>query len=216
MPSKPMIRVIVVAAAVAALLSACTSGPAPTPSATPTPTPSQTAPAASGDGVLRIGTQTDAAAGGGAIVAGAELAVREINLAGGVNGAQVVLFHRGVAETATADLVAKGADVILAGPGVAAADLLLISVEPSETPDDELAARLAQIDPGVSDFTGAVESYHQTVRAALAAVVAGDDGAESLRFGLDAVSAGSTECSSFGECSAALADGFSVTYTLAH
>ncbi|MET1042738.1 MAG: hypothetical protein ABWX59_01300, partial [Microbacteriaceae bacterium] len=212
------IRLVTVAAALAAILSGCASVPslAQSPTPTPTTTPTQTAPAASGNRVLRIGTQTDAAAGGGAIVAGAELAVREINQAGGVNGAPVVLFHRGVADTATADLVAKGADIILGGPGVAAADVLLVTVDPAEKPDDALAARLAQIDPGVSDFTGAVESYQETVRAALAAVVTGDDGSESLRFGLEAVSSGSTECTSFGECSAVLADGFSVAYALAH
>ncbi|TBN57782.1 amino acid ABC transporter substrate-binding protein [Glaciihabitans arcticus] len=105
----------------------------------PAPTPEQTF-AITGDGVLRIGTLfglTGAnAATGGAMVAGVELAVRDINLAGGVNGVPVELFHRNSADDATGDpagvssvslaaLLERGVDVIIGPSSAAVATALL-------------------------------------------------------------------------------------------
>ena len=98
---------------VAALaLSACTGN-----SAAPAPTPTVTV-APSGDGVLRIGTafglKKASKASGAAQIAGVELAVRDINLAGGVNGAPVEVFHRdGADEASFAALVDKNVDVVI-------------------------------------------------------------------------------------------------------
>jgi branched-chain amino acid transport system substrate-binding protein len=104
------------------LLSACVADPMVVPTASPRPSP----PAASGDGVLRIGTLLpttgELAFLSPAQVAGVELAVREINEAGGVLDAPVEVFHRnsGDADTTTietsyAELVERGVDVII-GP----------------------------------------------------------------------------------------------------
>ena len=107
---------------VAALgLSACT-GTEPQP----TPTPTVTV-APSGDGVLRIGTafnlKKSSKASGAAQVAGVELAVRDINLAGGVNGAPVEVFHRDGADAASFPaLVEKGVDVVIGASSAARAD----------------------------------------------------------------------------------------------
>ena len=106
--------------AAAALLTGCTaSQPMPTPTPTPTATPI-------GDGVLRIGTLFPST-GATAFLAppqldGVKAAVADINAAGGVNGKPVVLLSDDsgdattqTAEASLADLVKKGADVII-GP----------------------------------------------------------------------------------------------------
>jgi branched-chain amino acid transport system substrate-binding protein len=213
MPRTSLITALALAATVAGMLAGCTAEAAP--EAKPAPAPEQTAPAASGDGVLRIGTQTDAAAGGAAIVAGVELAVRDINAAGGVNGAPVQVWHRGVTEAASTDLISRGTDVIIAEAGVGSADAFVVSISGSESPDEAMAVRLAQMDPSVSDFTGALSAYDGVVRIALAAIVSADDGAQSLQFGLAAIEAGTTDCTSFGECNAAHTDGFAFKYARA-
>lgn len=111
-----------VAVAAVLLLSSCTAEPTVMPSASPRPSP----PPSSGDGVLRIGTllptSGETAFLSPAQVAGVELAVREINEAGGVLGAPIEVFHRNsgdadstTAEASYADLVARGVDVII-GP----------------------------------------------------------------------------------------------------
>jgi branched-chain amino acid transport system substrate-binding protein len=93
----------------------------------PTPTPSVIASVApTGDGVLRIGTLFpmggDLSSAGPAMVAAVEVAVRDINVAGGVLGVPVEVFSRnsGVAseqllEVSFAALVERGIDVIV-GP----------------------------------------------------------------------------------------------------
>lgn len=97
--------------------------------ATPSPVPSSapaSPPPPSGDGVLRIGTLaplTGAQASLGPVqVAAVEVAVRQIDAAGGVLGAPVEVVHRNAAdassqqaEAAFADLVERGVDVVI-GP----------------------------------------------------------------------------------------------------
>lgn len=97
------------------LLTGCTADAGPTPSPTPSPTV-----VAAGDGVLRIGTAfPTSAAGAVAQVAAVEVAVREINEAGGVLGAPVEVVHRAPGDTADAvpamldDLVSKPIDVLI-------------------------------------------------------------------------------------------------------
>ncbi|TQL48887.1 amino acid/amide ABC transporter substrate-binding protein (HAAT family) [Homoserinimonas aerilata] len=132
-------RVVACAAAVviALGLSSCTSEEMVLPTSSPLPSP----PPASGDGVLRIGTlfatSGDAAYLSPAQVAGVELAVREVNEAGGVLGKPVEVFHRNSGEAATqqaeesfAQLVEKGVDVVI-GPSssVLAERILPLAIE---------------------------------------------------------------------------------------
>ncbi len=129
-----MARLAAAVAAVAALslaLAACAPEPKPVKTSPP---PTVAAP--SGDGILRIGTlfPTTGTASfiGPAQVAGVEVAVKEINLAGGVLGKPVEVLHRDsgdasttTAETSFADLVAKKTDVII-GPSSSVLALRLV------------------------------------------------------------------------------------------
>jgi len=106
----------------------------------PTPTPEKTV-APSGDGVLRIGTlfPTTGATSflGAAQVAGVNAAIREINAAGGFEGAPVEVVNRDSGDATTekgeesfAALVEKGVDVVI-GPSssVLAERLLPLAIE---------------------------------------------------------------------------------------
>ncbi|MEO7374365.1 MAG: ABC transporter substrate-binding protein [Terrimesophilobacter sp.] len=116
-----------VAAFVAVCLAcvSCTSGPSRPPSASPSHS-ATASPLAPGDGVLRIGTLLPTTGASAFIApaqaAGVELAVREINEAGGVLGVPVEVFHRDsgdasttALETSFADLLTKKIDVVI-GP----------------------------------------------------------------------------------------------------
>ena len=131
-------RTLGVIAAMAVLtfgLVSCTPEPAPVPSATPSASPSL-APLPAGDRVLRLGTLLPTTGTSAflapAQAAGVELAVREINEAGGVLGAPIEVFHRNsgdasgdVLEKSFGELLAKKVDVVI-GPSssVLAARLL--------------------------------------------------------------------------------------------
>jgi len=121
----------VVALALPLALASCAAEPKPVQR-----TPKPTAVAPSGDGVLRIGTlfPTTGAASyiGAAQVAGVEVAIKEINQAGGVLGKPVEVLHRDsadasttTAETSFADLIAKKTDVIV-GPSSSVLALRLV------------------------------------------------------------------------------------------
>jgi branched-chain amino acid transport system substrate-binding protein len=109
-------------------LTACTGlGAMPTPTPTPTPVPTVEA---SGDGVLRIGTlfptSGDIAFIGPALVAAVEVAVRDVNEAGGVLGEPVEVFHRDsgdaseeTIDAAMAELIEREVDVVI-GPATSA------------------------------------------------------------------------------------------------
>ncbi|MEO7124383.1 MAG: ABC transporter substrate-binding protein [Lacisediminihabitans sp.] len=98
------------------------------------PTPTAIAP--TGDGILHIGTLFPTTGSASFIapaqVAGVEVAVKEINLAGGVLGKPVEVLHRDsgdasstTAETSFADLVTKKTDVII-GPSSSVLALRLV------------------------------------------------------------------------------------------
>ncbi|MEO6943827.1 MAG: ABC transporter substrate-binding protein [Lacisediminihabitans sp.] len=126
---------VVIAAVIALMLPLALTSCAPEQKPVQhTPKPSAVAP--SGDGILRIGTlfPTTGAASylGAAQVAGVEVAVKEINQAGGVLGKPVEVLHRDsgdasttTAETSFADLVAKKTDVII-GPSSSVLSLRLV------------------------------------------------------------------------------------------
>lgn len=170
---RPLARVALAAVAAASLvvLAACgTATPTPAPTPTPTPTPS-------GDGVLTIGTLFPASGTlaflSRAQVAGVNAAVREINAAGGVNGAPVVVVSRDSGEASTqkaeesfADLVAQGADVVIGPSSSVLAQRLLELAADAELPMISPAATYPQLtvldEEGV--FFRTIPSYpHQAI-----------------------------------------------------
>lgn len=66
--------------------------------------------------------------------------------------------------------------------------------------DEAFVAKLKQEDPGVGLTQYGAEAYDATVLAALAAVLAGDDGGASIIRELRNASVGGIKCTSFGEC----------------
>jgi branched-chain amino acid transport system substrate-binding protein len=127
---RPASALAVISAVTVALLAGCATA---APTATPSPIISSATPAPippSGDGVFRVGTLAPltgvSAVRGAAHVAAAEIAVRDVGIAGGVLGAPVELMHRDagdastqMAETSFAELVEWGADVVI-GPSESA------------------------------------------------------------------------------------------------
>ncbi len=169
---------------------------------TPTPTPEPTF-AVTGDGELVIGTLFETRQPvGAAEVAGVEVAVREINAAGGVLGVPVRVFHRDGADAASeAALLEKGADLLIGSAASTAPDVAAVAVDPgAATTDEAFIARLRQVDPALTTYEGAVEAYTATIEAALAAVLADDDGGPAITRLLPAVTADGIPCGSFGEC----------------
>ena len=138
---------VVPAIALVTVLAACAPG-APMPTPTPSPTYEVT-----GDGTLRIGslfpTSGTFAYIGAGQVAGVETAIREINEAGGVLGVPVEVFHRNsgdattqTAEASFADLLSKGADVVIGPSSSVLADRLLDPVLAASVPLVSPAATL--------------------------------------------------------------------------
>ncbi|MFC5928195.1 hypothetical protein D6T64_03770 [Cryobacterium melibiosiphilum] len=236
MPRALPRRALVACAAVGValfVLTGCTTEP---PVNVPSPTPTITSGIVPiGDGVLRIGTLFptigDAAASGAAQVAGTELAARTVADEGGIPGRTIELIHRnsaGDVAAAVADLVARGADVVLwdaattPTPEVAAsvteaglAFLALGEFANGGTPlatDEAFTARLKTADPGLAATAGGAESYDGVILTALAATAVGDDAAASVEIGWETVAAGPTVCTSWGECVAALVDAQSIEY----
>lgn len=123
---------IALGVSVVLVLTGC-SVPRPLP--TPTPTASESV-GATGDGVLRIGTlfsmRGDVASSGAGMVAAVEVAVRDVNAAGGVLGQPVEAIYRNAGsadgtglDAAFAGLVARGVDVVIGPTNVALTERLL-------------------------------------------------------------------------------------------
>jgi branched-chain amino acid transport system substrate-binding protein len=142
-------------------VTACGSTPTalPTPTASPVTTPT-------GDGVLRIGTLLPDKGAESSIaqaeVAAVELAVVEINAAGGYGGVPVELYHRNSGDPTTTTpelaldaLIAKGVDVVIGpssaelidrlAPAAQAANVVLVSPSAVDAtlPSGGLVFRLA-------------------------------------------------------------------------
>ncbi|QEO09286.1 ABC transporter substrate-binding protein [Protaetiibacter larvae] len=79
-------------------------------------------------------------------------------------------------------------------------------------PDDAFIARLRQEDPGLAEVRYAAEAYDATVIAALAALVAGDDGGRSIAPQVAKATRDGIRCTSFGECADVLADEPDIAY----
>ena len=154
-------------------LVSCTPGPAPVPSPTPSASPSL-APLPAGDRVLRLGTLLPTTGASAflapAQAAGVELAVREINEAGGVLGAPIEVFHRNsgdasgdVLEKSFGELLAKKVDVVIGPSSSVLSARLLPKSEAAGVPLISPAA----IAPGLSSAAGAGWFYRTVPSAAL-------------------------------------------------
>lgn len=113
----PLGRALAVAAAASLALTACGGGQdTATPGASAAPASSDAAAAAKGDGTLTIGTllpQTgDLAYLGPPEFAGVDLAIEEINAAGGVNGKPVTKIHTDSGDAKT-DIASQSVDKLL-------------------------------------------------------------------------------------------------------
>lgn len=128
-------------------LAACAPEPAPAPSPSVTRTPPP-----QGDGVLTFGTLFPTTGATSFLAkaqdAGVELAVREINEAGGVGGKPVVVYHRDSgdasstkAEESLADLAEKKVDVIIGPSSSVLAERILPKV---------IAAGMVMISPSAT------------------------------------------------------------------
>lgn len=184
--------------AAVALLAGCTPGSA----ATPTPTP----PPASGDGVLRIGTLFSTSGPGAATApaetAGVFAAVRAINAAGGVGGAPVEVISRdggtagdGKAEAGFAELVERGADIVVGPSSMEVAAVLLPLAREAGVPLLTGSARgdrpegsedvLFRLVPSLRDEGAAIAREATDAGAGSVAVVRSDDpAAQALEAGL--------------------------------
>lgn len=195
-------RVAVAGIALLALVVAgCSGDPMPTPN--PSATPSPTAEGPFGDGELRIGTLvpiTGAEAGIGlAQAAGVELAVREINEAGGFNGQPVVTFHRDSGDATTdtaveafAELVERGVDVVIGpsslelairlAPLAVGAGVMLISPSISDPAAGEIATEglFARTLPS-ADGDGSGIAAQLPPRSRVAVVYFSDDTGRGIR-----------------------------------
>jgi len=202
------------------------------PEPMPTPTPTATPVMPTGDGVLRVATvlsSTDATSA--ARVAGVEVAVRELNEAGGWGGVPVQVIHRNAGDDAVAAVTALaglGIDVVVADPhqgdalDAAAREAGSILISPTTLYGsangggelDEFAiAQLLGSDPGLTDFSGAAVARDAVIAAALSATIAEDEGGASISSQLRAVMDGEVVCGAYSECLEALRAGYSVAFT---
>jgi branched-chain amino acid transport system substrate-binding protein len=76
----------------------------------------------------------------------------------------------------------------------------------------DLKQRLLGVDPKLTDFSYAPESYDATILIALAAIAANDDSGTSIASKLGEVSSGGTKCKAFKECADLLKDGKDIDY----
>ena len=78
--------------------------------------------------------------------------------------------------------------------------------------DDTLQKRLLGIDPGLTDFSYAPESYDAIILIALAAEQGGATDGQTIRDNLVSVSKGGTKCTTFAACKELIADGEDIDY----
>ena len=216
-------------------LTACFGSGADDPSPSPIPVASMAQPIPTGDGILTIGALVPLSGSnaglGAAELAGVELSARDIDEAGGVHRAPILVVHGDAGDggsTRASDAVtafaARGVDAIV-GPSsadvfdavdaaAAAAGIPALSAVADPVPVDEaFTARLRSSDPTLADTRFGAESYDAVILIALAAQLAGDDGRTSIAAFLPAVTSGAVECSSYGACLAAIKSPGGIRYT---
>ncbi len=76
----------------------------------------------------------------------------------------------------------------------------------------DLQAKLLEVDPALTDFSYAPESYDAVMLSAHAAEQGGATDGATIRDNLQAVSAGGTKCYTFAECKALIADGEDIDF----
>jgi branched-chain amino acid transport system substrate-binding protein len=78
--------------------------------------------------------------------------------------------------------------------------------------DDAFQQRLLGVDPALTDFSYAAESYDAVILVALAAEQGGATDGATIRDNLVSVSKGGTKCTTFADCKAKIADGIDIDY----
>jgi branched-chain amino acid transport system substrate-binding protein len=78
--------------------------------------------------------------------------------------------------------------------------------------DDTLQKRLLGVDPALTDFSYAPESYDAVILLALAAQQAGDDSGASIQANMISVSTGGTKVTNFADGLKVITDGGDVDY----
>ena len=72
--------------------------------------------------------------------------------------------------------------------------------------------RLLTVDPSLTDFSYAGESYDATIVSALAAIAADSDAGDKIAEEIPGITEGGTKCTTFAECADLLADGEDIDY----
>jgi ABC-type branched-subunit amino acid transport system substrate-binding protein len=76
----------------------------------------------------------------------------------------------------------------------------------------DLQAKLLEVDPALTDFSYAPESYDAVMLIALAAEQGGATDGATIRDNLQSVSSGGTKCYTFAECKALIAEGEDIDF----
>jgi len=77
---------------------------------------------------------------------------------------------------------------------------------------EELKAKLLAVDPSLTDFSYAAESYDAVMLIALAAEQGGATDGATIKDNLQSVSSGGTKCSTFADCKQLIADGEDIDF----
>ena len=85
-------------------------------------------------------------------------------------------------------------------------------IQPGAEVDEDLRARLIEVDPSLERVTGAPEAYDAAVIAALASEAAGTDDPDFVAAEVPGVTRGGTTCTNFEECRDLIADGEDIAY----
>ena len=83
---------------------------------------------------------------------------------------------------------------------------------PGNPADTQFQSRLLEVDPALTDFSYAPESYDAVIVAALAAAQAKDDSGTAIRDNLKSVTEGGEKCTTFADCLALINDGKDIDY----
>ncbi|MEX0152270.1 ABC transporter substrate-binding protein [Microbacterium sp. LMI1-1-1.1] len=83
---------------------------------------------------------------------------------------------------------------------------------PGNPADSDFQSRLLGVDPALTDFSYAPESYDAVIVAALAAAQAGEDSGTAIRDNMQSVSEGGEKCTTFADCLALINEGTDIDY----
>ena len=83
---------------------------------------------------------------------------------------------------------------------------------PGNPADTTFQARLKEVDPSLTDFSYAPESYDAVILAGLAAAQAKDDSGTAIRDNPQSVSEGGEKCTTFADCLKLINDGKDIDY----